>query len=68
MPEEISKIIDLNEDLIGNNDRLAEENNHILREKIGNNARNFILENCSLNSIVNREYKLYKELLNPKFS
>ena len=32
MPEEISKIIDLNEDLIGNNDRLAEENNHILRE------------------------------------
>jgi len=32
MPEELSKIIDLNEDLIGNNDRLAEENNHILRE------------------------------------
>ena len=32
MPEEISKIIDLNEDLIGNNDRLAEENNQILRE------------------------------------
>jgi hydrogenase nickel incorporation protein HypB len=32
MPEEISKIIDLNEDLIGNNDRLAEENNKILRE------------------------------------
>lgn len=32
MPGEISKIIDLNEDLIGNNDRLAEENNHILRE------------------------------------
>jgi hydrogenase nickel incorporation protein HypB len=32
MPGEISKIIDLNEDLIGNNDRLAEENNQILRE------------------------------------
>lgn len=32
MPEEISKIIDLNEDLIGNNDRLAAENNQILRE------------------------------------
>ncbi|MFX0141361.1 MAG: hypothetical protein ACFFDN_47425, partial [Candidatus Hodarchaeota archaeon] len=29
----ISRIIELNEDLIGNNDRLAEQNKKILKEK-----------------------------------
>ena len=42
-------------------------NNQLLREKIGKNARTFILENCSLNSISNKEYEFYNELLNRKF-
>ena len=36
--------------------------NNILRKKIGKNARQFILKNCSLNLIVNKEYNLYKEI------
>ena len=39
-------------------------NDHILREKIGKNARNFIIENCSLESIVKKEYNFYNKLLN----
>ncbi|MFX1501097.1 MAG: hydrogenase nickel incorporation protein HypB, partial [Promethearchaeota archaeon] len=31
--KKISRIIELNEDLIGNNDKLAEQNNQILKEK-----------------------------------
>ena len=41
-------------------------NNHILREKIGTNARKFILENCTLESVVNKEFQLYKRILNIK--
>ncbi|HDZ17981.1 MAG TPA: hydrogenase accessory protein HypB, partial [archaeon] len=34
MPEnKVSRIIELNEDLIGNNDSLAEQNNKLLKEK-----------------------------------
>ncbi|TFG27165.1 MAG: hydrogenase accessory protein HypB [Promethearchaeota archaeon] len=34
MPQEkASKIIELNEDLIGNNERLANQNNHVLKDK-----------------------------------
>ena len=34
MPEnKVSRIIELNEDLIGNNDNLALQNNNILKEK-----------------------------------
>lgn len=42
-------------------------NNQSLREKIGKNARTFILEHCSLNSITNKEYEFYNELLNRKY-
>ncbi|MCK4239812.1 MAG: glycosyltransferase, partial [Candidatus Lokiarchaeota archaeon] len=39
-------------------------NQRDLRENIGKNARNFILENCSLETIANKEYKFYREILN----
>jgi len=38
-------------------------NNEALRFKIGKNARKFILENCSLNLITEKEYSFYQELL-----
>ena len=34
-----------------------------LRKKIAENARKFILDNCSLNSIVQKEFLLYQEIL-----
>ncbi len=34
-----------------------------LRKKIGENAREFVLKNCSLNSIVKKEYLMYREIL-----
>ncbi|MFW9821474.1 MAG: glycosyltransferase family 4 protein [Candidatus Thorarchaeota archaeon] len=37
--------------------------NHNLREEIADNARKFILENCELDSIVKKEYQLYKSIL-----
>ena len=39
-------------------------NQRDLRENIGKNARNFILENCTLETIANKEYKFYREILN----
>lgn len=38
-------------------------NNEKLREQIGKNARKFILENCSLDTIKKKEYLFYKEIL-----
>ena len=38
-------------------------NNETLRESIGTNARKFILENCTLESLVNKEFLLYKQIL-----
>jgi glycosyltransferase involved in cell wall biosynthesis len=37
--------------------------NKRLRERVGRNARSFILNNCSLDRIVDKEYSLYKELI-----
>ncbi|TFF87114.1 MAG: glycosyltransferase family 1 protein, partial [Promethearchaeota archaeon] len=37
-----------------------------LRNKMAFNAREFILENCSLDSIVKKEYSLYNEVLKKK--
>ena len=37
--------------------------NKELREKIGNNAREYVLNNCSLKSIVEEELRIYKELM-----
>lgn len=37
--------------------------NPILKKEIGENARNFILTNCSLEKIVEQEYKIYGKLL-----
>ena len=37
--------------------------NEDLRTKIGKNARKFILDNCSLNLITEKEYSFYQELL-----
>lgn len=37
--------------------------NSELRQKLGKNARNYILEFCSLEKIAEREYFLYKDLL-----
>ncbi len=39
------------------------ENDRILRERLGRNARVFINNNYSLESIVNREYQIYKQIL-----
>ncbi|MFX1384033.1 MAG: glycosyltransferase family 4 protein [Promethearchaeota archaeon] len=38
-------------------------NNKELREIISNNARQFIMKNCSLDSIVEKELNIYKEIL-----
>ncbi|MFX0186838.1 MAG: glycosyltransferase [Candidatus Hodarchaeota archaeon] len=38
-------------------------NNRELREKIGKAARSYIVNNCSLNSIIDKEYSLYKSIL-----
>ena len=38
----------------------ADEN---LRSKLGKNARNYIIENCSLNSIAQQEYLFYRKVL-----
>jgi glycosyltransferase involved in cell wall biosynthesis len=38
-------------------------NNKDLANEIAKNARKFILKNCSLNSIVNKEYMIYRNLL-----
>ena len=37
--------------------------NKELKDKLGRNAREFIIKNCSLNSISNKEYDLYKNIL-----
>ncbi|GAH75626.1 unnamed protein product, partial [marine sediment metagenome] len=34
-----------------------------LRSKLGKNARNYIVENCSLNSIAQQEYLFYRKIL-----
>ncbi len=38
-------------------------NNEDLLKKLSLKARDYIINNCSLNSIVNREYQFYKEIL-----
>ena len=38
-------------------------NNQRLRKKIAKNARQFILDNCSLKSIAEKEYSFYQEIL-----
>ena len=38
-------------------------NNNKLREEIGKNARKFVLENCKLDSIADKEYCFYKDIL-----
>lgn len=38
-------------------------NDQNLREKISKNARRFILENCSLTTIANKEFSFYQEIL-----
>ena len=38
-----------------------------LREIIGINARKFILNNCSLNSIAEKEYLFYKQILKDNY-
>jgi glycosyltransferase involved in cell wall biosynthesis len=35
-----------------------------LRDRLGKNARSFVMENCDLGQIVEKEYNLYRELLN----
>ena len=37
-----------------------------LRDKIGKNARKFILDNCSLDSITEKEFQFYKKVLREK--
>ncbi len=37
-----------------------------LRDKIGKNARKFILDNCSLDSIAEKEFQFYKSVLGEK--
>ena len=39
-------------------------NDEYLRTELGKNARQFVLKNCSLNSIVEKEYLFYREILN----
>ena len=38
-------------------------NDENLRNKIGKNARKFILDNCSLELITEKEYSFYQEIL-----
>jgi len=40
--------------------------NRDLGEKIGQNGRNFIMKNCSLDLIANKEFLFYKEILEDK--
>jgi len=40
--------------------------NKELREKIAKNARKFVLENCSLKTITEKEYLFYQDILNEK--
>ncbi len=40
--------------------------NRDLGEKIGKNARNFVMKNCSLDLIANKEFLFYKEVLEDK--
>ena len=42
---------------------LTVANNKELRERIGKAAREYIVNNCSLNSIVEKEYALYRKVL-----
>jgi len=42
---------------------LTLENNEIIREKLGKNARTFIINNYSLELVVNKEYRVYKQIL-----
>jgi len=37
-------------------------NDEELRKKIGCKAREFVLNNCSINKIIDKEYNLYKSL------
>lgn len=39
-------------------------NDSYLRKNIGNNARKFILDNCTLKILVNKELELYHQILN----
>ena len=42
---------------------LTVANNKELRERISKAAREYIINNCSLNSIVEKEYALYRKVL-----
>ena len=35
----------------------------VIREKLGKNARKFIINNYSLELVVNKEYRVYKQIL-----
>ena len=42
---------------------LTLENDAVIREKLGKNARKFIINNYSLELVVNKEYLLYEQIL-----
>jgi glycosyltransferase involved in cell wall biosynthesis len=42
-------------------DKLMQD--HYLRERLGKNARTYIMENCSLDGIAEKEYSIYEEIV-----